>query len=163
MKRSVSYKDTGVTLTVTPRVTRGGRITLNIKQTVSEAQTNTTSSIDSPQVSKREVSTAVSMRDGAMVVCGGMIREKLADNLDSLPIVNNIPFLRRLLGATNSSAVRSEMLVLITGTIITDKSKLEEMTSGYEHSVNSLIEFTQEERSLQRFTNKGDLTKCFWK
>ena len=103
------------------------------------------------------------MRDGAMVVCGGMIREKLSDNLDTLPIINNIPFLRRLLGATNSSAVRSELLVLITGTIITDKTKLEEMTAGYEHSINSLIEFTQEDRSRQRFSNKGDLTKCFWK
>ena len=91
-----------------------------------------------------------------------MIREKIVDNLDSLPFLNNIPLLRRLFGSTNSNATRSEMLVLITANIITEDSKLEQMTKGFEHSVNSLIEFTQEDRSKNRFTPQGDLTRCFW-
>ncbi len=161
--RSVSYKDTGVLLKVTPKITRGGRITLSIEQSVSEAQANTTSTIDSPQVSTREVITTLSMRDGQTVVCGGMIREKVSDNLDTLPLINNIPFLRRMLGSTNSSATRSEMLILITGNIITEESQLEQMTKGYEHSVNTIIEFSQDDRSKNRFTTKGDPTQCFWK
>ena len=103
------------------------------------------------------------MRDGQTVVCGGMIREKVSDNLDTLPLINNIPFLRRMLGSTNSSATRSEMLILITGNIITEESQLEQMTKGYEHSVNTIIEFSQDDRSKNRFTTKGDPTQCFWK
>ncbi len=162
--RSVAYKDTGINLSVTPRITRGGRITMNISQEVSEAQTNTTSNIDSPQVQQRKVSTTMSLRNGQLLVCGGLIREKVQDNLDSIPVVSNIPFLRRLLGDTNVSTARTEMLVLITGTIVTEDTKLQQLVRGYQQSVDSLIEFAQPTTNNRksRFKHNGDLDKWFF-
>ena len=161
--RNVEYKTTGIVLTVTPRITRGGRISMQIKQEVSEAVNNTTSNIDSPTIQQRTVSTNMSIRDGQTIICGGLIREKVNDNLDSLPVINSIPFLRRLLGDTNISTTRTEMLVLISGTIVTEETPLEQMLRGYQQSVDSLVEFSQEpyNRRVRRFKHSGDLDKWF--
>ena len=136
---------------------------MQIKQEVSEAVNNTTSNIDSPTIQQRTVSTNMSIRDGQTIICGGLIREKVNDNLDSLPVINSIPFLRRLLGDTNISTTRTEMLVLISGTIVTEETPLEQMLRGYQQSVDSLVEFSQEpyNRRVRRFKHSGDLDKWF--
>ena len=162
--RSVTYKDTGVMLEVTPVITRGGRISLRVKQDVSEAQTNTTSTIDSPQVMNRTVTTMMTLRDGQTIVCGGLIREKLIDTLDSLPVISSIPFLRRLLGNTAINTTRTEMLVMITATIVNDETPLQRLVRGYQQAVDSLIEFEQNADTrtrLRRFKHNGDLDRWF--
>lgn len=162
--RSVTYKDTGVMLDVTPVITRGGRISLRVKQDVSEAQTNTTSTIDSPQVQNRTVTTMMTLRDGQTIVCGGLIREKLVDTLDSLPVISSIPFLRRLLGNTAINTTRTEMLVMITATIVSDETPLQRLVRGYQQAVDSLIEFEQNadtKTRLRRFKHNGDLDRWF--
>ena len=73
--RSVTYEDTGIILNITPHITRGGRIGIDLNQTVSEAQVNTTSDIDSPTIQERQLKTMMSLRDGQTVICGGLIRE----------------------------------------------------------------------------------------
>ncbi len=161
--RNVTYKDTGVMLEVTPVITRGGRIALKVKQEVSEAQSNSTSTIDSPQVQNRIVSTMMSLRDGQTIVCGGLIKEKLVDTLDSLPVISSIPFLRRLLGNTAISTTRTEMLVLINATIVNDETPLQRLVRGYRQAVDTLIEFEQNasKTRMRRFRHNGDLDKWF--
>ncbi|MBO5762377.1 MAG: type II and III secretion system protein, partial [Lentisphaeria bacterium] len=161
--RNITYTDTGIILKVTPRITRGGRIDLKISQDISEAEVNTTSNIDSPVTSQRLLTTTMSLRDGQTIVCGGLIREKLTDNLDSLPIISTIPFVRRLLGDTNISTDRTELLVLITANIVQEDTPLQKLVKGYQQSVDSLIEFTQEsyKQRVRRFQHQGDLDKWF--
>lgn len=141
LMRSIQYQDTGVILKITPRVTRGGRINVVLEQTVSEADQNTTSDIDSPIIKEQIINTTMSIRDGQTIVCGGMIREKVSDNLSTLPVIANIPFLRRLVGDSDISAERTEMLILITGTIISEKTQLEILLKQYQESVDSIIDF----------------------
>lgn len=139
--RNIQYQDTGIILKVTPHVTRGDRITIDMDQTVSEAISNTTSSIDSPEIQERKLKTSMSIRNGQTIICGGIIREKRTDNLDSLPVIAQIPILRRLLGNTDYSAERTEMIVLISGTIIQEETALSSLLKRYRESVDSLIEF----------------------
>ena len=61
---SVSYRDTGVILSITPRIHESGRVFLKIEQEVSSVATTTTSSIDSPTIKQRRVKTTVQVNDG---------------------------------------------------------------------------------------------------
>ena len=139
--RNIQYEDTGIILTIIPQVTHSGQITLVMKVEVSEATKNTTSTIDSPEIQSRIIQTTMMIRNDQTIIVGGMIKEKLTDNLDSIPIIKNIPFLRRLVGDTDYQKQRTEMLVLVTGTIITQESRLEELTNRYKQSVNLLEEY----------------------
>jgi len=161
--RNIQYQDTGVILKITPRITRGGRINIVLEQTVSGADQNTTSDIDSPVIKEQIINTTMTIRDGQTIVCGGMIQEKTADNMSTLPIIGSIPFLRRLVGDSNINTERTEMMILITGTIISEKTQLEMLLKKYEESVDSVINYNlpAKEKKRKLSLKKGLLESWF--
>jgi len=54
-----------------------------------------------------------------------------------IPIISNIPVLSRMFGNTAIENIRVEMVILITGRIVTKESKLERMTRGYQQAINA--------------------------
>ncbi|MBO7327939.1 MAG: hypothetical protein J6W00_04115 [Lentisphaeria bacterium] len=139
---SLEYKDTGVGLTVTPYVTSTNLISLDIIQTMSQATANIiTPEIKSPVITKREIETSMTIANGQTMVLGGLIQERSNDSLDSLPIINKIPFLKRLLGSTNASVERTEVLVLITGYIVNEHSEVDALIKRYNDAVKALNDY----------------------
>ena len=88
----------------------------------------------------------MTIANGQTMVIGGMIQEKNTDRISSIPLIADIPFLRRLFGNTEQGVSRTEMLVLITGYIINEKSPVEEMVRRYNNAVRTLSTF---ERNLE--------------
>ena len=137
-----NYRETGIIMTMTPQVTSSDLIALEIKQEVSEPVTNTISTAkDTPVIQKREIETSMTIGNGKTMIMGGMIQEKLSDDLNSIPIISDIPFLGRLLGHTNQTKQRTEMLVLVTGYIVDEKGKVEDMIKRYNQAVKALSKF----------------------
>ncbi|UDQ98319.1 secretin N-terminal domain-containing protein [Lentisphaerota bacterium WC36G] len=151
--RNINYEDTGIILKIIPQVTHSGRITLIMDQTVSEAIVNRTSNIDSPEIQNRIVQTTMLIKDGQTVLCGGIIRERATDNLDTIPFLAQIPFIRRLVGDTNYQKERSEMLILVTGSIITDNNKLQDLVNQYRQTISSLHDFHNKKSILKDENN----------
>lgn len=140
--QSYDYKDTGIILTVTPEITSTDLISLELTQTLSEAEVNTTSNtIDSPVITNRELQTSMTIANGQTMIIGGLIQEKKNKNLKTIPIVGEIPFLGELLGNLDKSTERSEILVMITGYIVNEQSPVEEMIQRYNQALSALNEF----------------------
>ena len=137
-----NYRETGIIMTMTPQVTSSDLIALEIKQEVSEPVTNTISTAkDTPVIQKREIETSMTIGNGKTMIMGGMIQEKHSDDLNSIPIISDIPFLGRLFGHTDQSKSRTEMLVLVTGYIVDEKGKVEDMIKRYNQAVKELSKF----------------------
>ena len=139
--QNYNQKDVGVILTVTPQITSTDLISLDVTQTLSAAVTNTSSNIDSPEITKREVKTSMTIANGRTMIIGGLIQEKKNDDLQSVPFINQIPILNRLFGSTEAAVERTELLVMITGYIINERSKVEELIERYNDALKSLNEF----------------------
>ncbi len=154
--RSYNYQETGVIMTITPQVTSEELIVLELEQTVSTATKNSiTTASDTPVIDIRKINTNMTIANGQTMVIGGIIREDNSDELSSVPLVADIPYLRRLFGNTSQYVKRTEMLVLITGYIINEKSPVEEMVRRYNNSVRSLSVFerkleTEHARDMER-------------
>ncbi|MBR2963026.1 MAG: hypothetical protein IKC53_02320, partial [Lentisphaeria bacterium] len=139
---STSYKDSGIKLVVTPQVTSTDLITLKLNQTLSAASMMQVSSTTSaPKLSTREVNTSMTIHNGQTMIIGGLIQESGQDKLQSLPFLNEIPFLRRLLGNTDSNLNRTEILIMITGHIINEKSRVEDMIRRYNDALEAINDF----------------------
>ena len=138
VSNSYTYKDVGVILKVTPYVTSTDLITLEISQTMSSAIANTITNSDQPVFSQRTLETSMTIANGQTMVLGGLIQENTNDSLDSVPIINQIPFLKRLLGSTNASVERTEVLVLITGYIVNEHSEIDTLISRYNDAIKAL-------------------------
>jgi general secretion pathway protein D len=72
---SVQMQDTGVILHVTPRDNKSGQIILDVSQEVSNVVPTTTSTINSPTIQQRKISTTVAIHDGDTVALGGLISD----------------------------------------------------------------------------------------
>jgi type II secretion system protein D len=139
---STSFKDSGIKLIVTPQVTSTDLITLKLNQTLSSAQMMTVSgTTQAPKVTQREVKTSMTIHNGQTMIIGGLIQENGQDKLQSLPFLNEIPILRRLLGNTDSNLNRTEILIMITGHIINEKSRVEDMIRRYNDALEAINDF----------------------
>ncbi|MDD3119407.1 MAG: secretin N-terminal domain-containing protein, partial [Victivallales bacterium] len=120
LRRSYQYQDTGIILEITPHITEGGLISMEMDQVISEAIDNTTEGIDSPIIKKDELKTTLALRNGHTIIMGGLIKEKLNEKLNSVPFLVDIPVLNYLTGDSTNSVERTEILVMVTANIISE-------------------------------------------
>lgn len=115
---SVSLRDTGIILNVTPRVNDSGLVILEIDQEVSDVVATQSSGIDSPTIQQRRITTSVSVRDGQSVALGGLMRERLSDTKTKIPLLGDVPLLGKLFTTKTTESRRTELLVMITPRVV---------------------------------------------
>jgi general secretion pathway protein D len=136
---SVQYLNTGVIMKVTPRVNANGVATLEIDQEVSTPTSTTSSQIDSPTISQRRIKTVVTVPNGQTLALGGMIQEQKNKDKSGLPIISDIPILGALASNTNRGLKRTELLVLLTPTIVHDADEARDVTDELEQRMHSMV------------------------
>jgi general secretion pathway protein D len=110
--QNISYKDTGVQLTVRPSVNAGGLVTLDVQQTVTDVgQIDVTGN---RRFLERSIESRVAVRSGESVVLGGLIRENAANNENGVPWFHKAPIIGPLFGTTEKTRDRTELLVILT-------------------------------------------------
>lgn len=125
---TVEQRQTGVILSVTPRVNANGQVVLDIEQEVSDVVRTTTSGIDSPTIAQRRISTSVAVSSDQTVVLGGLIQDDVDEIESGVPILKEIPLLGALFRATTRVTKRTELLVMITPKVLTNQRDAIEAT-----------------------------------
>ena len=117
---SIDYRDTGVILTVTPRVNASGLVLLDISEEVSSARNVGTaqSQQTSPTISQRRVASTIAVNDSQTIALAGLIQENNQNTNNGLPWLQELPVVGLLFGARNRTFTHSEILVLITPRVI---------------------------------------------
>lgn len=111
---SVTYKDIGITLKVTPLIGDDGVIQLQIDQIVDDVISNVT--IDNnvqPVIGHREANSSVNVNDGQMIVLGGLQRTSHTKDKTKMGFLHEIPLLSALFGAKTVEAQRTELLLFL--------------------------------------------------
>jgi general secretion pathway protein D len=125
---SVQYQNTGVILKVTPRVNRSGEVMMDISQEVSDVTTTTSSSIQSPTIQQRKISSSVAIQDGETVALGGLITRNLSQTKSGIPFVQELPLVGELFRDTQNSQGKTELMVLITPHVVDNLQKARAVT-----------------------------------
>ena len=133
---SVSYRETGVIMEVTPRVNSGGLVTLDIAQEVSDVDPNTTTTgINSPTFLQRTVRSRVAVQDGQTIGLAGLIRDNVTRGNSGLPWLRSVPLLGSLFSQQDNRRQRTELLVLITPRVIHDQRDARALTEDLREQV----------------------------
>jgi general secretion pathway protein D len=132
---SVQYLSTGVILTVTPRVNKGGMVMMDIDQQVAEPTSTTTSSINSPTIQQREITSSVSVADGETIALGGLFSNQVTKSKSGIPFLQDIPYLGHLFTDTSDSVNRDELMVLITPHVVDSVQKARAVTDELRHKI----------------------------
>ena len=136
---SVQYLNTGVQLSVTPRVNPGGLVYLDVQQEVSSpGPLPSDGSSVNPPINQRQIQTQVAVQSGETVLLGGLIAENKQDSAGGLPFLSRVPGLRNLFGNTTNHRDRTELIVLITPRVVSSVDETRQMTADYARQFESL-------------------------
>jgi general secretion pathway protein D len=127
----VQFRDTGVTLDVTPRVNPGGLVFMEIKQEQSNPGPASAAVAGNVPVDKRTIQTEVAVQSGETVLLGGLIREGTTTGQAGVPFLSRIPVLGGLFGNQTRGWERQELLVMITPTVIENVQDARDVTDDY--------------------------------
>jgi len=133
---SITMQDTGVILSVTPRINESGRVQLDIEQEVSSVVRTTTSNINSPTIQQRRVKTTVVVSDGEVLALGGMIQDSASKSSNQLPILGDIPGVGALFANKKDAVAKTELVILITPKVVRDGTESRLVTEEYRRKMN---------------------------
>jgi len=136
---AIEFRDTGVILSVTPRVNAGGLVTMEIEQEVSDVAATTTSGIDSPTIQQRRIQSTIAVQSGETVALGGLIRDRQGVTKSGVPLLQNIPFLGALFRDTSSTGGRTEILVLISPRVVRSRHEARDVTEELKRRFRALV------------------------
>lgn len=144
---SVQYLDTGVILKVRPRVTKDGTVFLDIVQEVSSPGSDADAN-GNVRINTRRLKTEAVTNSGDTVLLAGLIQDSTTRGSTGLPGLSRIPVIGGLFGRQSSNQDRTEVVVLITATIINDQQGLRAMTDDYSRRFRAM-EPLREPRELK--------------
>ncbi len=130
------YLSTGVILNVTPRINAGGRVTLDVNQEVSSPTTD--SGAANPTINTRKATTVVTVGSGETMVLAGLIQEIDGVGSAGIPLISKIPLIGGLFGSQTYSKKRTELVLLVTPTVVTTADDSRAITEEIRRKLPSL-------------------------
>jgi general secretion pathway protein D len=141
---TIQYKDTGVTLDVTPRVNANGMVIMKLKQVVSivlpKTAADTSTQQTSPTINKKEIESSVAVHDGETIVLGGLISDQVNNNNSGIPWVKDLPLLGSLFGETKKDNIKKELVILITPRVVTSKQDSRVISNEFKRKLTGIYQ-----------------------
>ncbi|MBE8718864.1 type II secretion system protein GspD [Cellvibrio sp. KB43] len=152
VSNSITYKDTGVVLDVTPSVNSGGMVTLTVKQSITDVGEIEAATGQRPFLN-RDLSTKVAVRSGEAAVLGGLIRENTSDGRAGIPVLRDLPILGNFFGSTSKTKNRTELLVMITPRVLNNEQDLRDVSREMRNRLKGLKLVDETEPALEAVTD----------
>jgi general secretion pathway protein D len=138
---SIEYRDTGVILLVTPRVNASGLVIMEIQQEISnvvDAPTTTISEASSPTINQRQINSTVAILSGETVALGGLIQDQRERAQSGIPFLSRLPIVGALFRSRSNAVTRTELLVLITPSVVENPARARAVTDELRRRLRSL-------------------------
>jgi len=126
----------GILLDITPEISPDGIITLKINPSISDTldaveRDSTGSRNIPPDLSRKQISSVVTMRDGQRVILGGLISSKRGKKVSKVPLLGDLPLLDNLFKRELEINTVEELVLIITPHIIKKDGDISLEDLGY--------------------------------
>ncbi len=131
--QSMDYKDVGVKLKITPRISDDGSLRLEVEQEVSRVTDslvtlNNGDQIIAPTTRKRMVKTTILLQDSQTAVIGGLLDDQKTYNQNEVPGLGSIPVLGWMFKSRTKKATQTNLFIFITPKVIRNAGDSLELT-----------------------------------
>lgn len=124
---SIERKDVGITLRLTPQITEGDHVKLDIYQEISALLGGESENILTnlgPTLTKRSTKTSVLVKDKQTVVIGGLMQDRDEEIVTKVPFLGDIPLLGWLFKYKSTTKEKTNLLVFLTPHVVTEAQHL---------------------------------------
>jgi len=116
---SYQYKDVGVNIDMTPRVTLEGDILLDVTIINNSRGSDVNiGGVNIPSFGNREVTTRLRLRDGESNLLAGLLREDERRSLNGFPGAIHVPVLKQLFSNNDEQIAQTDIVMLLTPRIV---------------------------------------------
>jgi len=151
---TIEYKDIGTILSLTPRISDGGLVTLELSieessldsreigrkstENIVAGVATSSSTFSVPAFNKTTAKTVLSIKDGQTIAIGGLIRKTKDVSSQGVPFFSKIPVIGFFFGKNKRSNDRRELILLLTPHIITDEIQSKTVTDEFREKIQGL-------------------------
>jgi len=139
---TIDRQDVGVTLKVIPHIHDGEAIRLEVEATAESVSNTTVAGSADLITNKRSIKTMILSDNGETIVLGGLIRDDVREVVSKVPLLGDIPLLGWLFRSKSVNQVKSNLMVFLRPTIVSDSGVARTLT---EEKFNGIWEFTLSE------------------
>jgi general secretion pathway protein D len=127
---SIERMDVGIKLKLTPQITEGDYVKLDLYQEISALtqQSDIVLIQVGPTITKRSTKTSVVVKDNQTVVIGGLIQEKEEESVTKVPFLGDIPGLGLLFRQKSTHKIKTNLIVFLTPHIVKEAAHLAKLT-----------------------------------
>jgi general secretion pathway protein D len=123
----IVYTNLGVILEVTPRISGGTNVALQVIPEVSGIAGLDSQTIDGKEYtanifSIRKISTQVLIPSGNTLVLGGLLSDSKSKERTKVPILGDLPGLKYVFGHTSKSRTKANLMIFVTPTVVADSN-----------------------------------------
>jgi len=117
---TVNFKEALLELNVTPTITQDGRVFLNmgVKKDEIIGYVNLGELGSTPELARREVTTAVLVDSGQTVVVGGVYEFTSQEDITKVPFLGDVPVLGNLFRNKRRDQTKAELLIFVTPKVL---------------------------------------------
>jgi pilus assembly protein CpaC len=119
---TIQFREYGVRLTFTPKITGNNNIRLHVKPEVSALDYTNALSFNGftiPALSSRKMETNIELGEGQSFVIAGLIDKQVTETLSKIPVLSSLPILGNLFKSKEFDRNETELIVMVTPEITT--------------------------------------------
>lgn len=131
--QNIERLDVGVKLKITPHVIPGGRVRMELNPSIEAVIDDGPDGTQfAPTIAKRQVETTVIVDNGRTIVIAGLTRQDELESVRRVPILGSIPLLGWLFRRTQTSSERTDVLIFVTPTVVSEWAAADEVRKAWE-------------------------------
>lgn len=160
----VERQDVGVKLKVTPQISEGDNVMVDVEIEISDTNATPIGTVDivGPTTNKSQVTNKTIVKDGSTAVIAGLIRDTAVKKQQPrAPIISDIPLFGWLFRSKSHSRQKQNMVVLVTPHIIKESMDLERISHSkideyYDSTVEQIVQQGFFDKIFKRRSNSRD-------
>jgi len=139
---SIEWKDYGIKLEITPEASLDGVISTKVKAEVSAMEWNSINRIELgpnikiPPIRMRKAETSIALSSGQTMAIGGLISNDITRDVTKIPLLGDLPIIGKLFRSTSFSKGETELIILVTPTIVDPQLLVPPMSQEMKEQLN---------------------------
>ena len=138
--QTIERRDVGINLSVTPQISEGDTVVLEIEQEVSGVSNQSVEGAVDIVTTERKITTQVIAKDKEVIILGGLLEDDVQQSQQKVPLLGDIPLFGQLFRNDSTTFNKTNLMVFLKATIVRNEETLRGATAEkYKHIRNDQI------------------------